>query len=121
VAAIVELRDPEWALVEALFDPAGRRGVPAHYPRHQMVEAILFLARTGIQWRYLPDRYPRWEALHLMALVQARTYPSARSYLERRRDEGKTWREAVRCLKRHLADVSYRTMLHDLDAEQAGA
>ena len=28
-----------------------------------MVEAILFLARTGIQWRYLPDRYPPWEAV----------------------------------------------------------
>jgi transposase len=27
------------------------------------VDAILFLARTGCQWRYLPDRYPPWEAV----------------------------------------------------------
>lgn len=60
-------------------------------------------------------------ALHLMALVQARTHAPARSYLERRRAEGKTWREAIRCLKRHLSDVVYRTMLHDLEAAQTGA
>jgi len=63
VAAIVELTDPEWTLVEDLFDPTGRPGVAARYPRRQMVEAILFLARTGIQWRHLPDRYPPWEAV----------------------------------------------------------
>jgi predicted dehydrogenase len=27
------------------------------------VDAILFVARTGCQWRYLPDRYPPWEAV----------------------------------------------------------
>jgi transposase len=47
-------------------------------------------------------------ALHFMAIVQARTYPAARAYVARRQAEGKTWREALRCLKRHLADVVYR-------------
>lgn len=60
-------------------------------------------------------------ALHLMALVQARTYPPAQAYVARRRAEGKTWREAIRCLKRHLADVVYRTMLLDLSVRQGGA
>ena len=60
-------------------------------------------------------------ALHLMALVQARTHPPARSYMERRRAEGKTWREGIRCLKRHLSDVVYRTMLHDLQASETHA
>ena len=63
MGAMIELTDREWALVDDLFDPAGRRGKPAVYKRRQMVEAILFLARTGCQWRYLPDRYPPWEAV----------------------------------------------------------
>jgi transposase len=63
MSAMIELSDPEWALTEDLFDPQGRRGVPACYPRRLMVDAILFLARTGCQWRYLPDRYPPWEAV----------------------------------------------------------
>jgi transposase len=62
VSAMIQLSDPEWALIEDLFDPQGRRGVPAWYPRRLMVDAILFLARTGCHWRYLPDRYPPWEA-----------------------------------------------------------
>jgi transposase len=52
-------------------------------------------------------------ALHLMALSQARTHPAGQAYLARRQAEGRTWKEAMRCLKRHLADVVYRTMLHD--------
>jgi len=63
VAGVIELTNDEWDLVEDLFDPQGRRGVPCRYPRRQMVEAMLFLARTGCQWRYLPDHYPAWEAV----------------------------------------------------------
>jgi transposase len=63
MAAIIELGNAEWALVEHLFDPPGRRGRPALYSRREMVDAILFLARTGCQWRYLPANYPRWEAV----------------------------------------------------------
>ncbi|HET8571974.1 MAG TPA: IS5 family transposase [Candidatus Limnocylindria bacterium] len=60
---MIELTNDEWDLVKDLFDPQGRRGVPARYDRREMVDAILFLARTGCQWRYLPARYPPWEAV----------------------------------------------------------
>jgi len=54
-------------------------------------------------------------ALHTIALVQARTDPRAQAYMARRMAEGKSWLEALRCLKRHLADVVLRTMLADLE------
>jgi len=63
MGAIVELSDPEWKRIEHLFDPTGRRGAPARYGRRDMVEAMLFLARTGCQWRYLPTHYPPWPAV----------------------------------------------------------
>lgn len=63
MAAIYELTDTQWGLVSDLFDPPHRRGAPAQIPRRQMVEAMLFLARTGCQWRYIPDRYGRWGAV----------------------------------------------------------
>ena len=59
----IALTDVQWELVADLFDPPGRRGAPAQIPRRQMVEAILFLARTGCQWRYLPERYGSWTAV----------------------------------------------------------
>jgi hypothetical protein len=39
-------------------------------------------------------------ALHRIAVSQARVHPPARAYLERKRAEGKSRREALRCLKR---------------------
>src|SRR5674476_718007 len=63
MATVIELTDDEWGLVKDLFDPQGRRGVPERYSRREMVDGMLFLARTGIQWRYLPEQYPPWSAV----------------------------------------------------------
>jgi len=63
VGMIIDLSDHEWDLVADLFDPDERRGTPARHPRRRMVEAMLYLARTGCQWRYLPERFPPWEAV----------------------------------------------------------
>lgn len=59
----IALSDEQWELVADLFDPPRRRGAPAVIPRRQMVEAMLFIARTGCQWRYLPERYGAWTAV----------------------------------------------------------
>jgi len=49
-------------------------------------------------------------ALHIIALSRARTDPDTRVYLDRKHAEGKTKREAIRCLKRHLARRIYRLL-----------
>jgi transposase len=42
-------------------------------------------------------------ALYVIAVAQVWNHPPARAYLERKRAEGKSWREAMRCLKRRIA------------------
>jgi transposase len=49
-------------------------------------------------------------ALYRIAITQASYYAPARAYLERRRAEGKSRREAIRCLKRQLARVVFNTL-----------
>jgi transposase len=49
-------------------------------------------------------------ALHMIAITKARIDPQTKTYLERKRAEGKTRREAVRCLKRHLARKVHRLL-----------
>lgn len=56
-------------------------------------------------------------ALFTVTLTQAREHVPAREYMQRKRAEGKTWNEAMRCLKRHLAVVVYRAMLKDRPEE----
>lgn len=63
MAYAIALTDEQWELVADLFDPPGRRGAPAVIPRRRMVEAMLFICRTGCQWRYLPERYGAWTAV----------------------------------------------------------
>ncbi|HEX6331071.1 MAG TPA: IS110 family transposase [Actinomycetota bacterium] len=58
------------------------------------------------------NRQLNW-ALHYVALVQARTTPEAKAYLARLREGGKSHKEAMRCLKRHLSNVVYRHLLVD--------
>ncbi|MDP9379001.1 MAG: IS110 family transposase [Chloroflexota bacterium] len=49
-------------------------------------------------------------AFHIIALVQLRCNVLAKEYYARKRSEGKTGREALRCLKRQLVNVVYRLM-----------
>jgi transposase len=42
-------------------------------------------------------------AIHRMAVTRARCHPETKVYLARKRAEGKTSIEAIRCLERHLA------------------
>ena len=53
-------------------------------------------------------------ALHMMAVTQIR-YPGTpgRLYYERKRTEGKTPKEALRCLKRRLSDLVYYQLVCD--------
>ncbi len=51
--------------------------------------------------------------LHIMATVQLRNPGVGRDYFDRRRADGKSSMEAMRCLKRRLSDIVYRTMLDD--------
>jgi transposase len=49
-------------------------------------------------------------ALFSIAFAQVRTYPPAQAFMARKRAEGKSWREAIRALKRHLARIVFRLL-----------
>ena len=58
--------------------------------------------------------------LHIMALTQIRTDTEGRAYYQRKRAEGKSKKEALRCLKRRLSDKVYRQMLRDQQRAGSG-
>ena len=45
-------------------------------------------------------------ALYTIALSQAWHHPPAKAYIARKRAEGKSWAEAIRCLKHRIAGRS---------------
>jgi hypothetical protein len=56
------------------------------------------------------------QVLHIMAAVQLRNPAEGRAYYDRKKVDGKSSMEAMRCLERRLSDTVYRTMLTDLVA-----
>ena len=51
--------------------------------------------------------------LHIMAVVQLRNPGLGRDYFDGKKAAGKSSNEAMRCLKRRLSDIVFRTMLDD--------
>ena len=58
--------------------------------------------------------------LHIAAITQTRMPGPGQDYYRRKRDQGKTHLEALRCLKRRLSDVVYRHLVDDLAAASPG-
>jgi transposase len=94
--------------------PIGRFETDAQLARHAGVAPLE--ASSGKYQRHRLDRGGNRQlncALHRIAITQARTHPPARAYLERKQNEGKSRREALRCLKRQLARTVYTTLKNE--------
>ena len=53
-----DLTDAEWAILEPLVPAPRPGGRPPCYPRREVVNAILYVLRTGCQWRALSHDLP---------------------------------------------------------------
>jgi transposase len=60
-------------------------------------------------------------ALHTIALIQAACHLPARQYITRKRAEGKTWRDAIRALKRQLVRTVFRLLIEGAQPAAAAA
>ena len=90
---------------------AERFPTDAHFARQAGVAPIP--VSSGRRDRHRLDRGGDRQlnrALHVIAITRARIDPQTRTYLQRKRAEGKGNREALRCLKRHLARHVHRLL-----------
>ena len=58
-----DLTDAQWALLEPLLPPAKRPqgpGRPRSVSLRRVINGLLYLERTGCQWRLLPREFPYW-------------------------------------------------------------
>src|SRR5438093_1954438 len=89
----------------------GRIGSEAAFAR--LAGAAPIPASSGQTIRYRLDRSGDRKlnrALHMILVTRKRSHPATIAYIQRRMQEGKTRREANRCLKRYLAHSLYRLL-----------
>ena len=53
-----DLTNEQWGIIEPLILEAKPNGRPRTVDIRNVVDAILYICRTGSQWRYLPEKYP---------------------------------------------------------------
>ena len=55
-----DLTDEQWAMLEPVFNAPGKRGRKHAPDLRRVVGAMLYIAQTGCQWRYLPESFGPW-------------------------------------------------------------
>lgn len=59
------LNDSEWNLIKKYLEPSNNLGGrPPKYGKRVMLDAILYLLRTGCSWRHLPHNFPPWKSVY---------------------------------------------------------
>jgi putative transposase len=82
-----DLSDQEWAILEPLLPPAKPDGRPRTTDLREVLNALLYLDRTGAQWRALPTDFPPW--------------PTVWTYFRQWRDDG-TWQRLHTMLREQV-------------------
>ncbi len=62
-----DLTDRQWAIIEPLLpevEPAAPGGRPPIHSKREIVNAILYVTRTGCAWRMLPKDLPAWRTVY---------------------------------------------------------
>jgi len=72
-----DVTDDQWKLIEPSIPPPKWGGRPREVDVREVVNAILYVVRTGCSWRQLPHDFPPWETVY---------------YYYRRFQEEGTWR-----------------------------
>jgi putative transposase len=89
-----DFSDAQWALVSPVIPPAKFGGRPRTTDIRAVFDAILYLLRTGCQWRQLPADFPPWSTVHgyfrrwrisgVWTLLHRKLYPQARLASDRK-------------------------------------
>jgi putative transposase len=58
------MTDRQWQCINDLIPPPKPGGRPRSLDMRQVINAILYILVSGIQWRMLPKDYPKWQSVY---------------------------------------------------------
>jgi putative transposase len=59
-----DLTDQEWEILEFLLPPPNSGGRPRTVNLREVMNAIFYVLRGGIPWRFLPKEFPPWKTVY---------------------------------------------------------
>ena len=59
-----DVTDGQWRLIGPRIPPAKGGGRPRGHDMREVVDAVLYVVRTGCPWRHLPHDFPPWQTAY---------------------------------------------------------
>jgi putative transposase len=59
-----DLNDKRWEIIRALLPEALPNGRPRTIDLRKLINAILYIVRSGCAWRLLPHTFPAWQTVY---------------------------------------------------------
>ncbi len=59
-----DLTEEDWSKIKHFFVRSDLRGAVSRHDKQQIVNAILYAVKGGIQWRMLPRDFPPWQTVY---------------------------------------------------------
>ena len=58
-----DLTTTQWQIIKPLFSGEKRGAHFAKHSKRKLIDAVLYMEKTGCQWRQLPHDFPRWSTV----------------------------------------------------------
>jgi len=95
------LTDAQWTLLQPMLPKRHKLGRPP-IDRRQIIDAILYVVKGGIQWRLMPVDFPAWQTVYHIFRAWARNHTweaiNARLRAQVRKEAGKRCRPTAAIL-----------------------
>jgi len=59
-----DLSEKKWNIIKVAFESKSQRGRPPEHFKRTIVNAILYVVKSGCQWRMLPNDLPCWQTVY---------------------------------------------------------
>jgi putative transposase len=61
---LTDVTDEQWQILRKLLPQPSRRGAPQTICRRAVLDAIIYVVRSGCPWRLLPHEFPNWKTVY---------------------------------------------------------
>ena len=78
-----DIRRDQFEQIRALLESARKKTAPRKVDLYEVFCAVLYLLRSGCQWRMLPESFPKWRTVHAYFQIWSEVDDEGVSLLER--------------------------------------
>lgn len=82
-----DLSDEQWAVIEPVIPEAKRGGRPRDTDMREVLNAVVYVVKSGCDWRMLPHDFPQWDTVY--------------HYFRAWKEDG-TWKDIHDCIRTKL-------------------